>query len=105
LDCFSWLVVLFVAGYAALHNTSTDRAAPWLRWTMASLAGAAWLILVGVTIRGQTRLASLSGDLRPMESWRGFSASGRDSLMPGSLWAVGFAVGLVLLIALGLLGS
>ena len=105
LNCFSWLVVLLVAGYAALHNTATNGAAPWLRWAMVSLAGAIWLVLVGVTARGQNRLASLSGNLRPVESWRGFSASGREYLMPGGLYGVGLAVGLVLLIALGLLAS
>ncbi len=105
LDCFSWLVVLFVAGYAALHNTATNGAASWLRWTIVSLAGAVWLVLVGVTVRGQNRLASLSGNLRPIESWQGVSASGRDDLVPGGLSGVGFAVGLGLLIVLGLLGS
>ncbi len=105
LDCFSWLMVLFVAGYAALHNTATIGIAPWLRWTMVSLTGAVWLVMVGVTARGQNRLSSLGGSLRPIESWRGFSASSREYLAPGGLWGVCYAVGLVLLIALALLGS
>ena len=103
-DCFSWFAVLIVAGYAALYSSPANSAAPWLRWMIVALVCAVWTTLVVVTVRGQLRLASTGGGLRPMESWRGLSGQGNHHLPPGGVWGVGFVAGLVLLIALNFWG-
>jgi hypothetical protein len=104
LDCFSWLSVLIVAGYAALHSSPGDSAAPWLRWIMVAAVLAVWATMVAAIVRGQQRLASTGGDLRPMESWRGLSGQIDHHLLPGGVWGIGFVAGLVLLIALNFWG-
>jgi len=103
LDCFSWLCVLFVAGYALLHSPPGEHAAAWLKSAVVVLVIAVWMTMAWVIARGERRLAVEGADLRPVESWRGFSPQGRPILMPGSAWAAGFMGGLVFLIALGLL--
>jgi len=100
LDCFSWFSVLVVAGYAALHSSPGDSAAPWLRWIMVAVLLAVWATMAAVTVRGQQRLASTGGGLRPVESWRDLSGQSDHQLLPGGVWGVGFVAGLVLLIAL-----
>jgi len=104
LDCFSWLSVLIVAGYAALHSSPGDSAAPWLRWIMVAVLLAVWATMAAVTVRGQQRLASTGGGLRPVESWRDLSGQSDHQLLPGGVWGVGFVAGLVLLIALNFWG-
>lgn len=86
MNAFSWGLVVLLAVYAVKHGWASTGGVSWLSWMFVAIALVPWLVLAAVIIRGQTRLAAMSRELRPAGSWSTPFQSARLMLPGGLAW-------------------
>jgi hypothetical protein len=100
IDVMRWFALALLASIAILTAWPPARSMPWLRWALAAVALGIWLVQVLVQERGDSRLATMGRDLRPMASWSGPFQPPKLMTTASWIWGASFLTGLVLLLIL-----